>query len=123
MLQLRICPRCRDTQQVDSIATLLLDSFPVIDDFSIELRQTVPKFGNHLFFVSAANGDLISFPWWDHVERDLQRWTQRNIPLGTKDKPFYDLEQGWQVVIFEERPWVYVLQGGGSEDRRSVFHT
>lgn len=106
---------------VASLEQLPLESFPTITDFLIETRPTSLKFGNHLYFVSESNGDLISFPWWDHVERQLGKWTREEIPLGTQVEPYYDLEQGWQLIIFAAPGFVYLMQGGDPSDRRAVF--
>jgi hypothetical protein len=38
--------------------------------------------------------------------------TPADIPLGTVRKPYFDLEQGWTNVIFEDSGYVYVMQGG-----------
>lgn len=110
-------------KDMEPLEKLRLEAFPLINDFFIELRPAHQKFGNHLYYVSNAQGDLISFPWWDHVDRDLQQWTQKDIPIGVKGQPYYDMEQGWQLIVFRRGDYVYLLQGGGSEDRRAVFHT
>jgi len=34
-----------------------------------------------------------------------------NIPLGNLSNPFNDLEQSWQILIWEKRNYVYIMQG------------
>ena len=46
-------------------------------------------------------GYIASFPWWDHAELDLYR------PSFTFPE---DFEQGWQIEIFDEGEYTYVLE-------------
>lgn len=109
-------------EQAENPQSLRLDDFPTVTDFDVVIHQT-GMFGGHLRFTSDTHGHLISFPWWDHVERFFRTGTRNSIPLGTTKNPFYDLEQGWQVIIFIEGKYVYLLQGGDIGDRRAAFNT
>ncbi|HMJ65083.1 MAG TPA: hypothetical protein VK615_07010 [Candidatus Binatia bacterium] len=94
----------------DEIKSLDLSAFPPVNDFTVDLRDT-GEFGQHIGFNSETLGPLAGFPWWDNVERDLPTYDSTRIPLGTYDQPFDDCEQSWQIVIFENAGYVYIMQG------------
>lgn len=87
-----------------------LAAFPLIPDFTIELRDS-EEFGQHVQFVSAARGELAGFPYWDNVERDMRHFVAEDVPLGTIGEPVDDADADWQIVIFEHAGFVYVLEG------------
>jgi Leucine Rich Repeat (LRR) protein len=99
------------------IATLPTAMFPVVHDFELRLRDT-DRFGVHLDFASTADGLLAGFPWWDHADADLRRMPDDEIPLGTADRPFHDIEQGWQIWIWERDDHVLILEGDNEEPSR-----
>lgn len=88
----------------------LLSTFPVVDDFSIELFKT-EKFGLNLRFVSPSLGELTSFPWWDHVDKTIRAQGMKFVPMGTVQRTFDDQDQGWHVVIFREGDDMFILEG------------
>lgn len=102
--------RLSNNNYSQELVKLDLREFPIIDDFGILARQR-GAFGYHLYCVSPMYGLLASFPWWDHAEKDLETMKIENIPLGTIDKPFEDLEQSWQILIWEKRDYVYIMEG------------
>jgi len=102
--------RLPDCQYSEHLRALDFASFPLVPDFTIKLKDT-GTFGLQLYFHSDRLGHLASFPWWDRVDQDLQRYTLRDIPAGAVQAPYDDLEQGWQIVIFERGEHTYVLQG------------
>jgi hypothetical protein len=55
-------------------------------------------------------GRLASFPAWEHADRDLRHFTPADVPLGSIDEPFEDADEGWRIVIFEHRSFIYVLE-------------
>ncbi len=99
---------------------LPLDQFPLIEDFQVileEVRTTQEQkssLGYHVCLSSPSRGYIATFPWWDHVEKEMRRDTF-SIPLGDLKKPFDDQDQGWRIVIAEHEGYVYVLQGIGRE--------
>lgn len=94
----------------EEIKKLDLNTFPLIDDFSIVTRDR-GQLGYHVYFLSNKFGLLASFPWWDHAERDLKDMDISKIPIGRMDNPFDDLEQSWQILIWEKRDNVYIMEG------------
>ena len=47
---------------------------------------------------------------WNHADEIIKNMNISDIPMGTISNPFEDLEQGWQMIIFEKRGYVYILQ-------------
>lgn len=102
-----------------SIKELDLNLFPLIDDFEIIIRDFEKCMGLHLEFYSSCLGAILaSFEWWDNVERDLVNMSIDEIPIGSIDNPYYDLDQEWEIVIWEADNFVYIMEGeesGNSE--------
>jgi hypothetical protein len=67
-----------------------------------------------IVFASAARGELARFPAWERADRDLRHFDADDIPTGTRDEPFVDVDEGWRIEIFEEGKHVYVTEN----DRR-----
>ena len=86
--------------------------FPEVDDFTVRTVE-IDAVG-YIEFVSAARGRLAWFPAWEHADRDLRHFIAADVPLGTIDEPYEDLDEGWSIVIFEHAGFVYVAEG----DRR-----
>ena len=88
--------------------------FPLIEDFEVRLEDMKTQgrsvFGYQVRFFSRTRGYIADFPWWDHPERNLIR-DDFQIPMGDLQKPFYDDDQGWEIIIFADADLVYVLQG------------
>jgi hypothetical protein len=95
---------------------LELDAFPVVQDFEIALTDAGGPFGRKVRFWSDQLGWLAGFPWWDHADLALHLCTLIDIPIGTRATPYYDLEQGWQILIFREGAFAYVMEGGEPSD-------
>lgn len=87
-----------------------LDAFPVVEDFSVQLVDA-GEGGQHLEFASATRGRLAGFPVWDHADRDLRHFVPSDVPIGSADEPFFDRDDGWIIVIFQEGAWVYIAEG------------
>lgn len=112
----------KEWNYVDGIKSLNLINFPLLEDFSIKVIDT-KTLGKHIYYFSEKEGVLTSFPWWDNVEVDIKNWDIKNIPLGSLDAPFDDLDQGWQVLIFKDIEYVYILEGDepGCEEFKSWY--
>jgi hypothetical protein len=93
-----------------SLRDIALDGFPVIFDFAIELRDSA-EHGQHVFFISISVGELASFPYWDNAERDMLHFVAEDVPLGSLEEPVDDADEDWQIVIFEHRGFVHVMEG------------
>jgi hypothetical protein len=95
---------------IDALPAVDLTAFPTIADFTIELRES-QEFGQHVHFVSPTRGELAGFPYWDNAERDMRHFVAEDVPLGSMAEPVDDADEDWQIVIFEHRGFVYVLEG------------
>jgi hypothetical protein len=94
------------------------EKYKTIEDFLVRLVDTGDG-GKHIELASEANGRLAGFPAWDHADRDLKHFIRGDIPLGTREEPFEDRDQGWRIAVFEHGGWVYVAEG--SEEGNSAF--
>ena len=94
----------------NAIQGIELGAFPVIKDFTIELRESEDA-GQHIHYVSPTHGELASFPYWDNVERDMRHFVSEDVPLGSMEEPVDDADEDWQIVIFEHRGFVYIMEG------------
>jgi hypothetical protein len=99
---------------ITKVSDLPLKNFPLVQDFEVRLERFKVdgevKFGVNVYFFSFSRGYMASFPWWDCAERDLIKETFQ-IPFGDFDQPFEDCEQGWEIIIFADDEFVYVLEG------------
>lgn len=99
-----------------SLHELLLDDFPIIDDFALTLADSHDG-GRHVEMASALLGRLAGFPAWDHADRDLRHFTAADVPLGAIDEPYDDRDEGWRILIFEHGGFVHVLEGDDPSTR------
>lgn len=97
-------PESQDFSQLD------LEAFPTVEGFALALRNC-GSLGYHIDLVDGDGRVLAGFPWWDNAEVALKILQPAEFPKGTRDVPFDDLEQGWQIYIFEEGSFVYLLEG------------
>lgn len=103
--------RLRDNNYSEQLPSLDLSAFPLIDDFKITLIGR-GNLGMHLYYFSQSlNRKIASFPWWDNADKDISIMCISDIPLGTLRNPFIDGEQSWQILIWEKRDYVYIMQG------------
>ncbi len=93
-----------------------LDTFPTVPDFAIALEESGDG-GKHIAFTSGVDLHLAGFPAWDHADRDLRHFTPGDVPIGTMDEPYDEADEGWRMVIFERRGFVYILQGNAPDAR------
>jgi hypothetical protein len=91
-----------------------LDTFPVVEDFRVQLVPS-DEGGKHIEFASAAHGRLAGFPEWDHADRDLRHFVASDVPLGTIDEPYDDRDDGWRIDLFEYDGWIYVAEGDDAD--------
>lgn len=68
--------------------------------------------GQQIEYRSVSEGRLAHFPAWEHVDRDLRHFISDDIPNGTREEPYEDRDESWQIAIFEDDGWVYVTENG-----------
>jgi hypothetical protein len=86
-------------------------AFRTITDFLIDPVET-QAFGVQMRWLSATEGVLTTFPWWDHLERqgnhlDEAEWTRP----WTVDDPYVDADQEWVFQAWVADGFVYVRSG------------
>jgi hypothetical protein len=89
-----------------------LDSsaFPTATGFEIELA--VDNGDSSIRFVDRELNVIIEFPWWEGVKSEIAEWSLADIPTGSADSPYWDMEQGWHIAIWRSSDLVYIAQGG-----------
>ena len=87
--------------------------FPAAMDFEIVLHDSGEALGAHMTFVSQALSACATWDYWDHVDRKFATMTLDDVPLGSVDAPFFDVDQCWTVEVWQDDGWVYVAQGDG----------
>lgn len=86
-----------------------LDSFPLISDFKVDINKF--RESGLIYYYSENNGLLTYLLWSSHIGDNLNNMTVEKIPCGTMSKPFWDVDQGYSIVIFENNEYVYIMNG------------
>ncbi|MGN4126861.1 hypothetical protein ACMGD3_17910 [Lysinibacillus sphaericus] len=110
---------------IDNLKNLNLELFPVVNDFELLItKKRVKHYSEFVYFYSRSkNENLTTFEYWKNAKTFLKDFKKRDIPTGTIDNPFSDFDQGWQIIIFEENGFIYVLQGGEFDHENNTIHT
>ena len=88
--------------------------FPAAEDFEIVLFGAADEpLGIRMGFVSRALDAYVGWDYWDDVDRMFARWTLDDIPLGSVDAPFVDIDQYWGVEVWQADGWVHIAYGDG----------
>jgi hypothetical protein len=93
-----------------------MTDFRTIEDFTVRLADS-GEGGKHVELASETEGRLAGFPAWDHADRDLRHFIESDIPAGTREEPYQDRDEDWQIAIFEHDGWVYVAEGQSNSNR------
>jgi hypothetical protein len=83
-----------------------LETAPIVDDFVVRLIDVEGV--KHVELASESNGRLTWFPGWEHADRDLRHLTPMDVPIGPFAAPFEDADEGWRIVIYEQKGLVHV---------------
>lgn len=102
-----------------ALRQLDLSAFPVATDFVIELA--VDGDGSSVRFVDRGLNVIIEFPWWEEVKSEIAAWSLSDVPSGSIDSPYWDMDQGWHVAIWQAGDLVYIAQGGEAEGEYDRF--
>jgi hypothetical protein len=105
------------------LSRLNLATFPLVQDFEIVPTDTGGPFGRMVRFWSEQLGWLATFLWWEHADLALHLCDRADIPIGTPEQPYHDLEQGWQILIFCRGDFAYVVQGYWPSNQPVVWDT
>jgi hypothetical protein len=85
---------------------LSLESYPTVQDFTVRVIEE--DGAGYIELASESRGRLAWFPAWEHAERDLRHFVAADVPLGSFDEPYEDVDEDWSISIFEQGGWVYV---------------
>lgn len=96
-------------EDIQGLEELEIARFPLVEDLVVRLVDAGP-FGRHVELASERSGKLAGFPYWDYADKRITH-PDFEIPLGTCATPFDDLEQGWQIVIWEAKGYAMVMEG------------
>ncbi|WP_042374702.1 hypothetical protein [Streptacidiphilus neutrinimicus] len=96
-----------------ALQQLDLSAFPAAADFEIELTSS--DGGSSIRFADHGLNVIIEFPWWEDVASEIAQWSLADIPSGSIDSPYWDMDQGWHVAIWQAGDLVYIAQGGEIE--------
>ena len=88
-----------------------MTEFRTVEHFTIRLVDSDTA-GKQLEFAGDGRR-LAGFPAWEHADRDLRHFIQSDIPIGTREEPYEDRDEEWQIAIFEHGGWVYVAETEG----------
>ncbi|HEX8169672.1 MAG TPA: hypothetical protein VF824_03930 [Thermoanaerobaculia bacterium] len=74
-----------------------------IDDFAVRLTDD-----HRLELVSVSRGRIAWFPAWEHADRDLRHFIAADVPMGSADLPYEDVDDEWRIRIYEQQGFVYI---------------
>jgi hypothetical protein len=109
-----------DWEQAFKSPDLPLSDYPLIEDFEVMLEGVTSKHklgkeepSYFVWLFSPSRGYLTYILGADELEelRDLDFV----LPHGTFNHPYYDVDQGWEMVLAEDGDFVYILAGGWRE--------
>jgi hypothetical protein len=86
------------------LSSLRADDIPLILDVRMEDRHGVRV------LVSDRYGPLVSY-----------RDGAGGARTGTRDRPWFEMDEGWMQVVFQEGDWTWVLDGGDDGRLRLAF--
>ncbi len=118
-----------DDEHFHDIKNVFLDPlplhlFPLIEDFDILLERVISKYEDgeetdsdvFLWMFSPSRGYLAHF-----LNNALHYMRQSNflLPHGSVDAPYYNLDEGWHIMLFEDDTYIYILTGNWSRNPNS----
>jgi hypothetical protein len=97
----------------DELSFLDLKVFPTTVDFTIELADEGA--GSSVRFLAPGLSIVVTFPWWGNAKEEISEWSLADIPNGSIESPYWDMDQGWHILIWQSDNLVYIAQGGAAE--------
>lgn len=86
--------------------------FPVVEGFTLAFVKSGS--GMNVEMRDAADKGLASF-LYDDVEKKVPTYGAPHFPLGTAARPYFDCDQGWNLLIWEAKGFVWVGEGRGED--------
>jgi hypothetical protein len=102
------------------------DDFPEAHDFTVELTvwgkdQGVESL--NLAYIVSSPATTICWGWWSEPVSRIRAWTVADLPGGTIEKPYYDSDQGWNIVVWQMGDQIFVAEGDGERDEERDQNT
>ncbi|GIF26637.1 hypothetical protein BJ973_001083 [Actinoplanes tereljensis] len=78
------------------------DDFPDAQDFAVELTMwgTTGVKSLNLNYLVSSPAIRICWSWWSKPVDEVRAWTIADIPRGTVTKPYWDSDQGWNILVW-----------------------
>jgi hypothetical protein len=95
------------------------DEFPRAHDFTVELTMLGQDRGVELLnlaYTVLSPAIKICWAWWSEPIDKVRAWTVADVPCGTIKKPYFDSDQGWNIMIWQSGDQVFVAEGDGEWD-------
>lgn len=86
-----------------------LDAFPLVEDFKVSFGGQNPR-GPSVLYSSENHGELTMLEQW-RLEKTHAGSPEHEIPLGSREKPYLEAEQGFETGIWEEDGFIYIIMG------------
>lgn len=55
----------------------------------------------NLAYLVSSPATVICWGWWNEPVSKIRSWTVADIPCGTVEIPYYDSDQGWNIVVWQ----------------------
>ncbi len=110
------------------LAGFSAEEFPEARDFTVELTVWGEDRGEewlNLTYLVSSPATEICWGWWTEPVGKIRAWTVADIPCGTIEKPYYDSDQGWNIMVWQMENQIFVAEGDGEwdEERESDTYT
>ena len=99
------------SMSMGGLDTVDLTSFPEVGDFQVEIQGV----GSDLTvrYVAPSLNIVVTFPWWSYAAEEMRSWTLGDFPAGSTVSPFWDRDQGWNILIWRTGDQVFIAEGDG----------
>jgi hypothetical protein len=95
------------------------DEFPEAHDFTVELTVWGEDRGEeslNLAYIVSSPATRICWGWWSQPVARIRAWTLADIPCGTIEAPYFDSDQGWNILVWQMDDQIFVAEGDGEWD-------
>ena len=95
------------------------DEFREAQDFTVELTAWGKDQGLeslNLAYIVSSPAMRIHWGWWSAPVDKIRAWSVADTPCGTIEEPYYDSDQGWNIMVWQVGGEVYIAEGGGEWD-------
>ena len=100
--------------EMESLKEVNLKEFPVVEDFVVVLSDHVTEI--RLEYQAPSVEISVSFPWWNHSVDEMRTWGPEEFPCGSLNEPFWDRDQGWNLLIWLVEDRIFIAEGDGEAD-------